>query len=144
MEDDEFAFVIDLAKSVDDGLGGIGWRRKDFQHSEAVGGIDPNAVTKGASGVDCYAEWLGPGHGLKSENWQSAGGSKGNYSFAIILSPLQGLFLCHILPHGLRRGLHSDAASRLKALIAALKALRHPKANSLRQPKAERFSSLLG
>jgi hypothetical protein len=62
----------------------------------------------------------------------------------IILSPLQGIFLCHILPHGLRRGLHSDAASRLKTLIAGLEALRHPKANSLRQPKAERFSSLLG
>jgi hypothetical protein len=68
VQNDEFAFVIDLAESVDDGLGRIGRSGEDFQHAEAVGGIDPDTVGESAAGVDGDAKLVGTGHGLNSEN----------------------------------------------------------------------------
>src|ERR1017187_274332 len=59
----EFAFVGDFAEGFDDGLGGIGWRGENFEHAQATC-VDPDAVGKGAAGVDGDAEWLGAaGHG---------------------------------------------------------------------------------
>src|ERR1022692_3502783 len=63
VEEDEFAFVGDFAEGFDDGLGGIGWRGENFEHAQATC-VDPDAVGKGAAGVDGDAEWLGAaGHG---------------------------------------------------------------------------------
>ena len=61
----KFSSWRDLFYRFEDGLGGIGGRRKNFQHFQAMRfRIDPDAVGEGAAGVDGDAEGLGRvGHG---------------------------------------------------------------------------------
>jgi hypothetical protein len=64
-------------------------------------------------------EWL-----AVSGNRANGAPVKGLGSLGEDLSPLRGLFFLQQLPHGLRRGLHSFATSRLARIIGA-DAVRH-------------------
>jgi hypothetical protein len=72
---------------------------------------------------------------LEDRAYLLAGRGAGRVCVASALSPFQGLYPFPLFARGLRRGLHSGAASRLFSRAAPYRSgepLRHPKSNAKR------------